>query len=155
MPKTKTGQQNQAWSLSYIWNFCSSSLKMNRKMAKIHNPLAFLSKVLQKGLNIHSLWGSMYGSWLCYLEYCWDPGLPPWGMLFLSQPSIPALHWWSKSCLWCLMCVHLHSLPDRKSKGYIYIRGLKKALTYSAYIPTLPDMVRIFCSPVRVAKSPG
>ena len=24
------------------------------------------------------------------------------------------------------MCVHLHSLPDRKSKGYIYIRDLKK-----------------------------
>ena len=31
------------------------------------------------------------------------------------------------------MCVHLHSLPDRESKGYIYIRDLKKALTYSAY----------------------
>ena len=26
-------------------------------MAEIHTPLAFLSRVLQKGLNIHSLWG--------------------------------------------------------------------------------------------------
>lgn len=57
MPKAKTGQQNQAWFWNYKLIFCSPSLKTNRKMAEIHTPLAFLSKVLQKGLNIHSLWG--------------------------------------------------------------------------------------------------
>ena len=53
------------------------------------------------------------------------------------------------------MCVHLHSLPDRESKGYIYIRDLKKALTYSAYMATLPDTAPISHFPVQVAKSPG
>ena len=60
MPKAKAGQQSQARSLNYKLIFCSPSLKTNRKMAEIHNPLAFLSKVLQKGfsMGVTLLYGS-------------------------------------------------------------------------------------------------
>lgn len=41
-------------------------------MAEIHNPLAFLSQVLQNGLNIHSLWG---------LHYCMVADFVTWNIV--------------------------------------------------------------------------